>query len=659
MDFFQAQDNARKKSTRLVLFYAAAIVAIIVTIYAVLMAGLLYAASPSGDGATFAFSPGMLWQPELFFGTAIVTTAVIGFGSLFKTLALRSGGGVVARSLGGQLVPPGTSDPRLRRLLNIVEEMSIAAGVRMPGVYVLPEDGINAFAAGYSPDDAAVAVTHGALKTLSRDELQGVIAHEFSHILNGDMRLNIRLIGLLFGILLLAIIGRIVVRAGIASSGRRSSKDKGGAALIMTLFGLALIIIGCLGVFFGRLIQAAVSRQREFLADASAVQFTRNPDGIAGALKKIGAAGAGSRISSPHAAETSHLFFASALKSSFGGLLATHPPLIERIKAIDPAFDGDFLATGARAPNGAKQKPRVSGETQRAAAPPPLPIAPAIPPATVTAPVFLSALAALEAPDLQKGAAILNAIPALFRDAARDMERARPALLLLFYQKQNAEVREKQDAIVARALGTTERVAFLDLAAQIETVPSWTRIALGDLALSVIRHLDSRMIDSTLDAVDALIAADGQVSLHEHALRKVIQRNLRPPERQGAPVKTCAPLAGEISRVLGAVARAGSSVPAAQQSAFDAGAAVVREAQPDISLAMPPEADAATRDAAGATDLTRALDRLDAATPAVKQVVIAALVRAISDDGKIDASEQDLLRATAAALNCPAPVLAA
>ncbi|AWI09898.1 M48 family metallopeptidase [Ereboglobus luteus] len=643
MDFFQAQDNARKKSARLVFFYIAAVIAIIATIYFAIVFGMRLLISESNNPDLYF----PIWQPEVFIGTAGITIAVIGLGSLFKTLSLRSGGGVVARSLGGQLVSPNTSDPQRRRLVNIVEEMSIAAGVRMPEVYVLPEEGINAFAAGYSPDDAAVAVTQGALDSLSRDELQGVVAHEFSHILNGDMRLNIRLIGLLFGILLLTIIGRVIVRIGF-SSGGRSSKNKSGGVVVMALLGLALIIIGYIGVIFGRLIQAAVSRQREFLADASAVQFTRNPDGIAGALKKIGAATSGSRIESPHATETSHMYFASALRSSFGGAFATHPPLDARIKAIDPSFDGNFkaakktsIATEAaqtRASANASHPPRVPGT------PPPLP-------AAVGAAAFLAAIASAEAPDAQKGAEILAAIPEDFREAARDPERARAVLLATLYDKTNAEAAAKQDAAVARALSTTERVAFIDLVARIETVPSWTRIALGDLALSAIRHVDARLINATIDAVDAFIEADGEVSLHEYALRKVIHRNLRPPGNPGVLIKACAAVADEIALILSAAARAGSSAEASQQHAFETGASAIRETQPDIALSM------ASATGMSAKTLTRALDRLDICTPAVKRTVINALVRTISDDGKIEVEEQNLLRAIAAALNCPAPVL--
>ena len=251
-------------------------------------------------------------------------------GSGFKTLELAQGGSAVATALGGRPVSPTTADPNERKLLNVVEEMAIAAGVPVPQVYLLPEErGINAFAAGHSTSDAAVTVTGGAIKLLTRDELQGVIGHEFSHILNADMRLNLRLIGIIFGIICLTVIGRILLR----TRGRRNP---------LPLLGLALLLIGWIGVLFGRLIQAAVNRQREFLADASSVQFTRNPAGLAGALRKIGGLSYGSKLAAAHAEEASHMFFSNGMGESFFHLMDTHPPLAARIRAIDPSFDGTF-----------------------------------------------------------------------------------------------------------------------------------------------------------------------------------------------------------------------------------------------------------------------------------------------------------------------------
>ena len=335
MDFFEAQENARRRTSRLVVFY---LIAVVLIVAASMLAAVLILHFAAGEK-----------PPRSSGGSPTLLGRRRGRRSRcrHRRQPLQDGQPQERRRRGRPHAgrSPGRTEhdtPEERRLVNVVEEMAIASGVRIPEIYVLPEEGINAFAAGFSTDDAAIAVTDGCLKTLNRDQLQGVIAHEFSHILNGDMRLNIRLIGLLFGILLLAITGQILLRSTLYSGGRRRDSKSGGAVMVIALVGLALILIGYIGVFFGRLIQSAVSRQREFLADASAVQFTRNPDGLAGALKQIGAHASGSVLRNNHATEASHLFFANGLQSSFMNLFATHPPLVERIRAIDPSFDGDF-----------------------------------------------------------------------------------------------------------------------------------------------------------------------------------------------------------------------------------------------------------------------------------------------------------------------------
>ncbi len=310
IDFFDQQQAAHQRTGRLVFLFVLAVVLIILSVYAAVMVVLVLLNKGHGPVA-----PELLFDPARF---ALITTLVIlviGLGTLYKVVQLRAGGAVVARQLGGRLVDPGTTDLAERRLLNVVEEMALASGTPVPSVFVLDqEQSINAFAAGFGPGDAVVSVSRGCLEYLSRDELQGVIAHEFSHILNGDMRFNLRLIGLLHGILLLALIGQILMRmTGRSNYSYRSSQGDGdrrdSSALVFFLLGLALLVIGFVGVFFGRLIKCAISRQREFLADASAVQFTRNPDGIGGALKKIGGLAEGSRIENPNAEEACHLFF--------------------------------------------------------------------------------------------------------------------------------------------------------------------------------------------------------------------------------------------------------------------------------------------------------------------------------------------------------------
>ena len=329
MDFFEHQERARKSSQRLVLLFALAVAGIVASVYLTVMLFVVIKLN------------GQLWEPRAFSVIAVAVLAVVGAGSLYKVAQLNGGGAVVARRLGGRHVDPGSTDPLERRVLNVVQEMAIASGTAVPDVYVLDsEPGINAFAAGHGGGDAVIGVTRGAMEKLTRDELQGVMGHEFSHLLNGDMKLNLRLMGVIHGILLIGIIGRVLMHGG---GGGRSRRSKDGGAQI-ALLGLALFAIGYLGTLFGNLIKAAVSRQREFLADASAVQFTRNPEGISHALAKIGGLAQGSRMASSLAAEASHMFFGDGMVHRISSVMATHPPLPERIVRIDPSFAGRFEA---------------------------------------------------------------------------------------------------------------------------------------------------------------------------------------------------------------------------------------------------------------------------------------------------------------------------
>lgn len=339
MNFFDEQARAQRNTTRLVVLFSLAVISLIaVTVVAVV--GVLAALDSTGqEGVTLAnrlqFAWSMLdWQ--LAGSVAAIVLTVVLLGSLYKQFQLRGGGRAVAESLGGRLIPLDTQAADERQILNVVQEIAIAAGIAAPPVYVIEDDAINAFAAGQKPEDAVIGITRGCIGLLNREELQGVIAHEFSHIFHGDMRLNLRLVAALHGILMIGLVGYTLLRA---APFRRSS-NKSNAGAIMLGIGIALIIIGFAGTFFGNLIKAGVSRQREFLADASAVQYTRNPNGIAGALKKIGAYSAGSQVQAVHAPEFSHMFFSQAVGNSLSGLLATHPPLAQRIRRVQPDWDG-------------------------------------------------------------------------------------------------------------------------------------------------------------------------------------------------------------------------------------------------------------------------------------------------------------------------------
>ncbi|HOG94489.1 MAG TPA: M48 family metallopeptidase, partial [Opitutaceae bacterium] len=337
MDFFEAQASAKRRTSRLMLLFILAVIGVIAACY---LAALIVVARIRPMPGTW-----LVWDGSLFGGVSLVVCLITGGAMLFKWLQLRAGGSVIAEMVGGRRVDPQSTDLAEQRLLNIVEEMSIASGVPMPAVYLLDDEGgLNAFAAGLTTSDAVVAVTRGSLEKLSRDELQGVVAHEFSHILNGDMRLNVRLTAVLFGILVIGLMGRGLLEVMLRSGAVRTrGKGKSGGPGVFIIVGIAMLVIGYVGYFFGRLIQAAISRQREYLADAAAVQFTRNPLGVSGALKKIGGYSLGSRLDSAAAAQIGHFFFAQSFRAGFTQLWATHPPLEERIRTIDPSWDGRFF----------------------------------------------------------------------------------------------------------------------------------------------------------------------------------------------------------------------------------------------------------------------------------------------------------------------------
>ena len=350
MNFFELQDHARQSTAKLVVLFTLAVFTLIVLTNLLVMFTLgNFDMQVEQHMSLDTFLMQFDWHMFLLIGLGVV--AVVVFGSLYKIVSLGGSGARIAEMMGGELIVDGTGDAHKQRVLNVVEEMAIASGTPVPPVYLLHEDGINAFAAGDSPSNAVIGITHGAIEKLSRSELQGVIAHEFSHILNGDMKLNLRLIGILHGIMILGLIGYYLLRAG---GGRRSrsSQNNGGGVLLL---GLGLVVIGYGGTFFGNLIKASVNRQREYLADASAVQFTRNPDGIAGALKRIGGDSMGSTLHNPNGAEISHALFSDGIRHTFTSLFATHPPLEQRIRRIEPNWDGVFEPSMVSAPQTAEK----------------------------------------------------------------------------------------------------------------------------------------------------------------------------------------------------------------------------------------------------------------------------------------------------------------
>lgn len=648
MDFFGQQDRARGMTRKLLVYYALAILGTIFAAYGltvVVMGALEHEKQqptwqlPRDEftsGVSAPFAGGRWFDPTLFFSITGITTLLVACGSGWKTMQFSGGGGSVATLLGGRPVPPGSSDPDKKRLLNVVEEMAIASGLPVPAVYVLDdEEGINAFAAGYSPSDAAIGVTRGTLEKLTRDELQGVVAHEFSHILNGDMRLNMRLTCLTFGILFLAVVGRALLESlrHVRLSGGRKGKGGGGIILIILGTGLGLMLIGSIGHFFASLIQAAVSRQREFLADAAAVQFTRNPHGIGKALLKIAGLGKANKMNSAHALEAGHFFFSDSVVSRWLEWGATHPPLEERIRLIAPELlREDFLDEFAR--------PAKAGGLPAVASPQGVSLLAG--PAGVAAPV-------LRAPDpahLAYAVDLLENLPAILKGAVREPYGARSVVFAMLLS-QDPGVSGKQ---WARLNSLSEPILCQETLRLQETIGGLDRrvlLPLVDLAQPTLRLLSPAAYREFRQTLDVLVEADGEIGLLEYALLKLVKRRLDPQFSQTAgpvPEKlTLAQAWPSVLILLGALAYQNPD----PEGSFQTGVAGLGAAPGDWTL---PEAGLC-----GLAEADQALEKLATLRRADRPPVMEACTRIVMADGAWSAEEGELLRAIGDHLDCPIP----
>jgi len=641
MDFFAQQARVRGSSRRLVVLFALAVIAIVVAIdAAVWLAMGHHAASgePTRSNAT------------LLFGSSVLVLGGIGFSSLFRMMSLSSGGKAVAESVGAVPVPTDTSDPALRRLRNVIEEVAIAAGVPVPDIYLMAEEpGINAFAAGYSASDAAICVTQGCLDNLSRDELQGVIAHEFSHVLNGDMRLNIRLMGLLFGILVLAVVGRQVIWFG---SGRSNRRDGGGNQVWM--IGLALIAVGYIGYFFARLIQAAVARSRESLADASAVQFTRQTEGIAGALKKIAILSEGSELQVANKHEVAHMLFGEA--ESFNALFATHPPLLQRIRALEPGFREEELAQLAASLQRADEEPPAAASAT-ASRPSPSPLGvpgiamPPVLPVVLAGAVAAGNMAAAET-RYQRAAAVQQAMPVALSEAVQQPELALAVMLALAISME-AELQPAQRHIVADAFGDDVQRTVQTMVGELATLPPIARLPLTALAFPALKQLSEGRQQTLLETLDALVKVDGRVDINEYCLARLLRVQLleaRQPRRTPIDgLKKLPACRDSVILVCTIVSAAGCSDEASARRAW---LLAMQHAFPGeaIEWTPPPQAWQAPFESA--------LDDLDGLMPIAKELVIQSLARSIHADGVVSVEEAELLRVICASLHCPIPAQA-
>ena len=618
-DFFDRQEASHRATRYLVLLFGLAFLTVgIVTAVAVLV--ILDVASENGSPILTSDPGGMLLANlDLLLVIIAVVCGLMIVASLFRAATLSKGGGHVARMLGGKQISGDDRDPTHRRFVNVVEEMAIASGLPVPEIYVLEtERGINAFAAGRTPADAAIAVTRGALEQLTRAELQGVVAHEFSHILNGDMRLNLKLMGFSFGILVLSLIGRSLLR----SSGRVrvSRRGKGAGAAIM--IGLALMIIGTIGVLLTRIIKAAVSRQREVLADASAVQFTREPLALAGALKKIG--GFTPFLETVEAEEVSHMLFGRAGRS-FTGLFATHPPLDQRIRALDPSFRaGDYIMPGM--PQPATAEPDAPGVSRLSAGP---------------VNVTVDSAGSIE-PEV--GQALRAALPAEIIDAAHSSQSAWLLVLALGLEFGGGTDAERQ--LLETQIGPERAASCEELRRLLDTLEPGLRLPLFELAVPALKSRPPEQLDFLFDLLGKLAAADGQRTLPEYLLARMLKAHF--DAGSGTPAST-AERRSAARRLLARLAEAGQSDARAQAAAYGAGLAVLEPGAAATALTNESSTDPDFR------EFDAALARLQSAPLRERRDVLKALAVTMRHDGRAGVTEAEIFRTIAAVLGCPVP----
>mgnify|MGYP000566104182 CR=1 FL=1 len=664
MDFFGHQDQARKRTRQLVVLFVLALFTLIF-LTNLLVAGVLWG-NPDifpelgnktiRDPSLLDIFQYMSWQS--WFTISAIVCSFVGLAYFYKVVKLSGGGASIAETLGGRLLHPDSDDFYEKRLLNIVEEMAIASGMPVPQVYLLDDEiGINAFAAGFQPSDAVIGVTKGCLTKLSRLQMQGVIGHEFSHILNGDMRMNMRLIAILFGILCIGLLGRIILNAGarhsVYSRGRSqtsifsnsSSKKEGGIPLF--LIGLGFMILGYSGVFFGKLIQAAVSRQREYLADASAVQFTRDPQAIAEALKVIGYGGVGSAIGHSRREEFSHAFFGNAIYSHFSsrfGFLSTHPKLEERIRRIDKHWDGEWVA-----PQTLKQaydeSPQLAPKSELSTEDLLTGVAAAMS-AAIDYPTPANSatqpLSSNQEPNRIDAEAELTA-------AAHDPMKARALCYTLLLAPNTSLVHDQQLDVIKQLCGDGLYQSVNQLIPLAVLLNESKRLPMIDKAIPALKLLSEDQYTDFKQLLVKLVQADGKIDLFEWCLYRMILQYLNPTFNKAKAVKAkhgnAKKVHTEIETVLSFVANHGhetlegameSFAVAANTGGFD-----------NIKLQA--------RTSSFKT-FNIALDTLTEAFPHVKGRVMKALAAGIQVNG-VEAAERELVQTIGAILECPTPDL--
>lgn len=645
MDFFAHQDKARRNTGLLVFLFILAVLLLIgITNLAVMLTmagtGGIEGSEQGGAIAVLAstgfagFAAQFDWS--LFMGVSALVGMVILLAIAYKWVQLADGGKSVAESLGGNRIHPNTDNAEERRILNVVEEMALASGMPVPPVYLLENEvGINAFAAGHTPADAVIGVTRGCIQQLNRDQLQGVIAHEFSHILNGDMRLNLRLIAVLHGIVFLGSVGELLVRS------RGGGSRQGGQAMLL---GVVLLIVGWLGNFFGNLIRSAVSRQREFLADASAVQFTRNPQGIVDALRTIGGHQIGTDLSNPRTGEVSHLFFGQAIHRMFG-LFDTHPPVDDRILRLNPHWDGTYLFDRNNLKNEPEHILREKRERREKQA-----LANAVALGAALNGEQLDPAELLMQADvsgIQRG---LDHIPQNLQQQAREPLGAMALVLGLLLSPDSA-VREKQRGY----LNQLQMPGLLDTLSAtreaLKELPRALHLPLVELSIPALKCISPEQYELFRRKLLLLMHADQQIDLYEWCLFQLLTHYLDPEFGKVKSSKPRYKVAQEISDqyqlVLSLLVHEGHNDPEDAQGAFNRG--IGSAGLYNLTL-LPAER-------CQLSDFKKAVNDLACCYPHLKPKLINGFINCVKQDGRITIIEKEMVHSIAAAMDSPIPQL--
>jgi len=637
MKLSQSQDVTRKNTFLLVTLFSLAVISLVVLTNVLVMVVFGYLDSNTISAETF--NTQFDWRIFMMVGAAVAS--IILFGSLYKMLSLSSGGARVAEMMDAKLIVEDSGDINKQKILNVVEEMAIASGTPVPPVYLLDEDGINAFAAGYKASDAVIGITRGAIEKLSREQLQGVIAHEFSHVFNGDMRLNIRLIGVLHGITIIGMIGYFLLRTGGRSSSRRSKNDGAGGILAL---GVGLFVIGYAGTFFGNMIKAAVSRQREFLADASAIQFTRNPDGIAGALKRIGGNASGSLMKNSNTAEISHSLFSQGINTFLSGMFSTHPPLTERIKRIDPYWDGEFDYT-------VDEKPKIeeTGSIDSSNKEKSTTILTALA-ASMNVDTATSHIGRASIEHLNYAHTLIANIPDILKNSAHEPCGARALIYFLILDKEPAIRKQQLHHLMAHADPGAYRET-VKLSLNIESIENEFRLPLVDMALSSLRQLSKKQYQSFKENLDILIKMDKKISLFEWMIQKIVSHHLdrvfegkRSIEKENLSLNKTK---NSCAILLSLLSHTGKQQGIDNQHAFD----LANKELGDFDIQL------LDKNTLNLNSLNQALEELVQIKPLQKPRLLKACAACITADKMITITETELFRAIADTLDCPMPPL--